>query len=92
MKDIPKLDLRDFRSPEAATRGRFAEELRDGLCTFGFVVLEGHAIAPELVRRVYGHFERFFAFFGPGHKDGVLPCRVKELARLKIAAINDCDT
>lgn len=37
-------------------------------------------------------FERYFAFFRPGHQDGVVPCRIKELARLKIAALNDCDT
>ena len=38
------------------------------------------------------HFERFFAFFRPGHTQGVLPSRVKELARLKIAELNGCDT
>ena len=38
------------------------------------------------------HFERFFAFFRPGHTQGVLPSRVKELARLKIAELNACDT
>ncbi|MBW2268342.1 MAG: hypothetical protein JRH16_07175 [Deltaproteobacteria bacterium] len=38
------------------------------------------------------HFERFFAFFRPGHTEGVLPSRVKELARLKIAELNGCDT
>ena len=37
-------------------------------------------------------FERYFAFFRPGHQEGVVPCRIKELARLKIAALNDCDT
>ncbi len=37
-------------------------------------------------------FERYFAFFGPGHQEGVVPSRIKELARLKIAALNDCDT
>ena len=37
-------------------------------------------------------FERFFAFFRPGHTEGVAPPRVKELARLKIAALNGCDT
>lgn len=37
-------------------------------------------------------FERFFAFFRPGHTEGVAPARVKELARLKIAALNGCDT
>ena len=37
-------------------------------------------------------FERFFAFFRPGHQEGVVPSRIKELARLKIAALNECDT
>ncbi len=37
-------------------------------------------------------FERYFAFFRPGHQEGVVPCRLKELARLKIAELNDCDT
>ncbi len=43
------------------------------------------ALLPDL-------FERYFAFFLPGHREGVLPSRIKELARLKIAALNDCDT
>ena len=37
-------------------------------------------------------FARYFAFFRPGHQEGVVPSRIKELARLKIAAQNDCDT
>ncbi len=37
-------------------------------------------------------FERYFAFFRPGHLAGAVPCRIKELARLKIAALNECDT
>jgi hypothetical protein len=37
-------------------------------------------------------FERFFAFFRPGHQEGVVPSRIKELARLKIAETNGCDT
>ena len=38
------------------------------------------------------HFGRFFAFFKPGHTEGIVPARIKELARLKIAALNQCDT
>ena len=38
------------------------------------------------------HFARFFAFFKPGHQEGIVPSRIKELARLKIAALNQCDT
>ena len=37
-------------------------------------------------------FDRFFEFFRPGHQEGVVPSRIKELARLKIAALNGCDT
>ena len=37
-------------------------------------------------------FQRYFAFFRPGHTEGVVPARIKELARLKVAALNDCDT
>lgn len=36
-------------------------------------------------------YERYFAFFRPGHTDGVVPARIKELARLKVAALNQCD-
>jgi hypothetical protein len=38
------------------------------------------------------HFARFFAFFKPGHTEGIVPARIKELARLKIAALNQCDS
>ncbi len=48
-------------------------------------ILDPTALIPE-------HFERWFAFFRPGHREGVVPSRIKELARLKIAALNDCDT
>ncbi len=37
-------------------------------------------------------FERYFAFFQSGRQEGIVPCRIKELARLKIAALNECDT
>ena len=37
-------------------------------------------------------FARYFDFFRPGHQEGIVPSRIKELARLKIAALNECDT
>ena len=43
----------------------------------------------ELIPDLFG---RWFEFFRPGHREGVVPSRVKELARLKIAALNGCDT
>jgi len=46
----------------------------------------------EMVALLPSFFDRFFAFFVPAHEQGVVPSRIKELARLKIAAINECDT
>jgi hypothetical protein len=40
---------------------------------------------PELL----GNYLRFFR---PAHEEGRVPARIKELARLKVAALNDCDT
>ena len=52
--------------------------------------------APEEVTGPLGlvpeFFDRYFAFFRPGHQQGVVPCRIKEMARIKIAALNGCDT
>jgi len=46
----------------------------------------------NLTKLIPEHFARFFAFFRPGHTEGIVPSRIKELARLKVAAINQCDT
>ena len=46
----------------------------------------------NMVKLLPEFFDRFFEFFRPGHQEGVVPSRIKELARLKIAALNDCDT
>jgi hypothetical protein len=37
-------------------------------------------------------FERYFAFYYPAHEQGVVPARIKELARLRIARLNACPT
>lgn len=46
----------------------------------------------NLAELIPEHFGRYFEFFRPGHNEGVVPARVKEIARLKIAALNECDT
>ena len=46
----------------------------------------------DLTRLIPDLLARYFDFFRPGHNDGVVPARVKELARLKIAALNQSDT
>ena len=35
---------------------------------------------------------RYLKFFRPAHEEGAVPARIKEIARLKIAALNGCDT
>jgi AhpD family alkylhydroperoxidase len=37
-------------------------------------------------------FTRYFDFYYPAHEAGVVPARIKELARLRIAALNGCAT
>ncbi len=46
----------------------------------------------DLLRLIPDHLARYFEFFRPGHQEGIVPSRIKELARLKIAALNQCDT
>ncbi len=46
----------------------------------------------NLAELIPEHFARYFEFFRPGHQEGVVPARIKELARLKVAALNQCDT
>ena len=46
----------------------------------------------EMIGLLPDYFDRFFEFFGPAHQGSVVPVRIKELARLKIAALNGCDT
>lgn len=61
MDDIPVLDLSDHRSEESVRRQDFARRLRTALCELGFVRIENHGIDAGLIRRVYAHFEKFFA-------------------------------
>ena len=35
-------------------------------------------------------FERYFSFFYPAHEEGVLDTRIKEIARIQIARLNNC--
>ncbi len=46
----------------------------------------------DLEQSIPEHLGRYFAFFRPGHREGRVPSRIKELARIRIAALNGCDT
>ena len=62
MDGIPRLDLGAYAEGSSDDKQRFCGELRDGLCSYGFVSIEGHGIDAALIRRVYAHFEAFFAY------------------------------
>ena len=68
-----------------STRVAFATRAAHNRTTLADGPLDLAALIPE-------HFGRYFAFFTPGHTQGIVPARIKELARLKIAALNQCDT
>jgi hypothetical protein len=53
---------------------------------------ETDAAGLNLTELLPDFFERYFAFFRPGHTEGAAPSRIKELARIKIASLNGCDT
>lgn len=46
----------------------------------------------DLPRLIPDLLARYFDFLRPGHNEGLVPARIKELARLKIAELNQCDT
>ncbi|MHB8573839.1 MAG: carboxymuconolactone decarboxylase family protein [Dehalococcoidia bacterium] len=50
--------------------------------------------AQQDVVRLFGHHPELFtawqAFYGPLMRDGAVPMRVKELMRLRIAQLNEC--
>jgi alkylhydroperoxidase family enzyme len=46
----------------------------------------------NLAELVPGLLGPYLKFFRAAHEEGVVPARLKELARLRVAALNDCDT
>lgn len=60
----------------------------DAISTTG---ADASATKPSALALLPEFYDRYFAFFRPGHTEGVVPARIKELARLKVAALNQCD-
>lgn len=60
-ESIPVLSLDACRAPAGTARDRADRILGEALVEFGFLTVEGHGIDQALIRRVYEHFERFFA-------------------------------
>lgn len=61
MDSVPVVSLADHSSADDAARKDLLGTLRSAFCELGFVRVEAHGVDPQLVRRVYAGFERFFA-------------------------------
>jgi hypothetical protein len=76
--------LRPLQSSELPTD--FAAMVEQAEKTGGSTALPGVlGLAPEL-------FRTYFRFYYPAHEAGIVDTRTKEVARLKIARLNDCPT
>ncbi|MAJ61779.1 MAG: hypothetical protein CBC48_18730 [bacterium TMED88] len=60
MPHLVEIDLAEARHPEVARQEQFRSHLRKGLTETGFVVLAGHGIPSDLVRKAHSLFEIFF--------------------------------
>lgn len=58
---LPILNLQDHDSSDAVQRNLFLDRLTASLETFGFLVLDGHGIAPERFAAAFAVSEAFFA-------------------------------
>lgn len=57
---IRTLNLKNFTHGTLQDRTQFAEDFAAGLKETGFIILEGHGIDPNLIRKNYDHIENFF--------------------------------
>jgi len=65
MKNIPFVDLSQFRSSNDQSRQSFIEELGKAFHNVGFVGVRNHGIPQDLVRRFYMEAEAFFDLPSP---------------------------
>ncbi len=61
MRSIPVVDLRAFTHGDAASQSDFVQRFGAGLAEFGFVTLDQHGVAPDLIRRAFDVTARLFA-------------------------------
>jgi isopenicillin N synthase-like dioxygenase len=59
-KTIQTVDLNDYTSGDAASRGRLINTLGQGLQETGFLNVEGHGIDSSLIQGTYDLWKRFF--------------------------------
>jgi isopenicillin N synthase-like dioxygenase len=58
---IPVVDLNKFKSGDAQLKQSFIDEIGAAYSDIGFVAIENHGIAPDLISNLYREIERFFS-------------------------------
>ncbi|MFZ9521590.1 MAG: isopenicillin N synthase family dioxygenase [Silvanigrellaceae bacterium] len=57
---VQTLDIRSFTTGNAKDQAQFVKQFGTGLQEYGFVIIEGHGIAPSLIQDCYGKAKSFF--------------------------------
>jgi len=60
-KSIPQLDLSDFKSADAARKGKFVRALGKAYTEIGFVAIKNHGLKDDLQQDLYEQVKQFFA-------------------------------
>lgn len=58
---IPRINLHDYQSDDAASRAALVETLGRAFEDYGFVVVANHGLDPAMIAHTYDCFKRFFA-------------------------------
>lgn len=73
MEQVPVVDLRAFHHGSNSDRDDFVRRFGDALSSLGFVTLDHHGVAPELVRAAFDETARLFALPDEVKRRGIVP-------------------
>ena len=60
LKKVLTLQLKDYHSPNPAVKSKFIDDLKRSCEEFGFVVISGHTIPHELIKKLYAVQKKYF--------------------------------
>lgn len=60
MQTVPRINLDDYLNGDDAKKQSFIQTLGEGLCHYGFLVVENHGVDQDLTARAYAAYKAFF--------------------------------
>lgn len=60
-RNVAVVDMRCYAQGSAGEKSDFVQTLGESIQEFGFVVVEGHGIDPDLIQKAYAQIKAFFA-------------------------------